>query len=168
MNLIQIMGRLGADPETRFTANGQKVTSFRVATNSKRAGKEETTWWRVTIWGDRFDKMLPYLKKGSAIIVTGELRAEIYMDKSGQPQISLEITAESIRFNPFGSPDRQNPDQAGGAAQPRESGSVPFQGQSEHTYSPQAASAGYPYSGGQPTTGHGAPKAPAPEDDLPF
>ena len=167
MNLIQIMGRLGADPETRFTTNGQKVTSFRVATNSKRAGKEVTTWWRVTIWGDRFDKMLPYIKKGSAIIVTGELRAEIYMDKSGQPQISLEITAESLRFNPFGSPDRQNQEQAG-APQQKEGGSAPFQGQTEHTYAAPSSGSSYPYAGGQPMTGQGAPKASVPEDDLPF
>lgn len=116
MNLIQLAGRLGADPESRFTASGQKVTTLRVATNSRigaKDGKEETVWWRVTIWGDRFDKMLPYLKKGSAIIVFGEVKKpEIYTDKEGRPQISLEVYAEMIKFNPFGSPDRPAQEQS--------------------------------------------------------
>lgn len=108
MQMVQIAGRLGSDPETRFTPGGQKVTSFRMATNSRRAGKEETTWWRVTIWGDRFDKMLPFLKKGSAVIVYGEVRAAIYTDKAGQPQIGLEVTADTIKFSPFGGGEKSN------------------------------------------------------------
>lgn len=103
MNIIEIAGRLGGDPEVRFTPNGQKVTTFRVATNQKRAGKDETIWWRVTVWGERFDKMMTYLKKGSAVIVLGELqKPEVYNNKEGKPQVSLEITAEMIRFSPFG------------------------------------------------------------------
>lgn len=112
MNMIQIMGHLGADAETRFTPSGQKVTNLRVATTSRKGGKEETVWYRITIWGDRYDKMLPYLKKGSGVIVVGELnKPELYNDKEGRPQISLEVTAEFIRFSPFGkgekSQDRQ-------------------------------------------------------------
>jgi single-strand DNA-binding protein len=103
MNFIQIMGHLGADAETRFTPSGQKVTNLRVATTVRRGGKEETIWYRITLWGDRFDKMLPYLKKGSAIIVVGELgKPEIYTDREGKQQIALEVTAEFIRFSPFG------------------------------------------------------------------
>jgi single-strand DNA-binding protein len=108
MNLIQIAGHLGADPVTRFTATGQKVTTFTVATNSKKGGNDVTIWFRVTVWGDRFDKMMSYLKKGSAVIVIGELqKPELWTNKEGQQQISLDITAEIIRFSPFGKPDRQ-------------------------------------------------------------
>lgn len=107
MNITQIAGHLGADPETRFTANGQKVTTIRVAANSKRGGKEETTWWRVTVWGDKFDKIMPYLKKGSAVIVIGEMiKPEIWTGKDGTPQVNLEIWAEVIRFSPFGKSER--------------------------------------------------------------
>lgn len=103
MNFIQIMGHLGADPETRFTPSGQKVTNMRVAVTVRKGGKDETVWYRITIWGDRFDKMMPYFKKGSAIIVVGELsKPEIYNDREGRPQVSLEVTAEFIRFSPFG------------------------------------------------------------------
>lgn len=108
MNILQIAGHLGRDPETRFTASGQKVTTFTVAVNHRRGGKEEiTVWVRVTVWGDRFDKLMPYLKKGSAVIVIGEMNPPtIYTDKEGRPQVSVEMTAEMIKFSPFGRSDR--------------------------------------------------------------
>jgi len=117
MNTVQIMGHLGGDAEERRTSSGQKVSSFTVATNNRRGDKEETVWWRVTVWGDRFDRMMPYLKKGSAIIVTGELKKpEIWTGQDGQPRVTLEITAESIKFSPFGR--GQSNQQEGQTAQP--------------------------------------------------
>lgn len=114
MNIIQVAGHLGADVETRFTPSGQKVTTLVIATNSKRAGKEETIWWRGTIWGDRFDKLLPYLKKGSSIIVMGELsKPEIYTNKEGTPQVSLNITVEIVKFSPFGKSGGSSSDESG-------------------------------------------------------
>lgn len=103
MNQATIAGHLGADPEVRFTSSGQKVTTLRVAC---RARKDETIWWRVSIWGDQFDKMIPYFKKGSPIIVVGELnKPEIFTDRDGKPQISMSMTASSLMFSPFGRPD---------------------------------------------------------------
>lgn len=108
MQFIQLAGHLGADPETRVTPSGVKVTSMRLAVNVFQNGKDETIWWRITIWGNEFDKMLTHLKKGSGIIVAGEMsKPEIYNDKAGQPQISLNMTARMIRFNPFGKPSSQ-------------------------------------------------------------
>lgn len=107
MNQLTIMGYLGADPEVRFTSSGQKVTTLRVAENQRRSGKEETLWWRVTIWGEQFDKMLSYLKKGSAVIVAGEMsKPEIYNDRDGHPQISLNMTAHHVAFSPFGKSEK--------------------------------------------------------------
>lgn len=107
MNFIFIAGHLGADPEVRFTPSGQKVISLRLAVNVRKGGKEETIWYRVTIWGDRFEKMMQYLKKGTGIIVSGELgKPEIYTDRDGKQQVSLEVTAENIRFSPFGRSDK--------------------------------------------------------------
>lgn len=109
MNFIQIMGHLGADAVTRFTPSGQKVTNFNVATNVRRGGKDETVWYKVVIWGDRFDKMLPYVKKGTGIVVMGELgKPEVYTDKEGRTQITLEVTADTIRFSPFGKSEKQD------------------------------------------------------------
>ena len=118
MNYIQIAGFLGADPETRFTPSGQKVTSLRIACNSRRAGKEETMWWRVTIWGEQFDRLMPYLKKGSAVMVYGEMsNPEIYTGKNGQPATSLNMVAHHISFSPFGRAKSQ--DSTDGQAQPQ-------------------------------------------------
>lgn len=107
MNKITIAGHLGADPETRFTSTGKKVTTLRVAARTRRGNADDTIWWRVTIWGDQFEKMLPHFKKGSPIIVYGEIhKPEIFNDREGKPQVSLEITAVDIQFSPFGKPDR--------------------------------------------------------------
>lgn len=106
---MTIAGHLGADPEVRFTSSGQKVTTLRVAARVRRGAKgDDTIWWRVTIWGEQFDKMIPYLKKGSPIVVFGELsKPEIFTDRDGRPQVSMNITANHLMFSPFGRPDGQ-------------------------------------------------------------
>src|ERR1044071_1711650 len=106
MNQITIAGHLGADPEVRFTSSGKKVTTLRVAAKARRGGKDETIWWKVTVWGEEFDKMIAYFKKGSPIIVVGELsKPEIFTDREGRPQVSMNITASNLLFSPFGRPD---------------------------------------------------------------
>ena len=103
MNLLTLAGNLGADPEVRFTSSGQKVTTLRMAVHNRRGGKDETLWWRVTIWGEHLDKMISYLKKGSSVIVVGEMsKPEIFNDKEGRPQVSLNMTASNVMFSPFG------------------------------------------------------------------
>jgi single-strand DNA-binding protein len=104
MNHVIIAGHLGADPEVRFTSSGEKVTTLRVAARSRRKGK--TIWWKVTIWGEQFDKMMPYFKKGSPIFVIGEINEpEIFTDRAGNPQPSMSLTAYHLSFSPFGRPD---------------------------------------------------------------
>jgi len=109
MNQITVAGHLGADPEVRFTSSGQKVTSLRVAARVRKGSKgDDTIWWRITIWGEQFDKMIPYFKKGSPIIVFGELnKPEIFTDREGRSQVSMNITAQNLLFSPFGRPDSQ-------------------------------------------------------------
>ena len=103
MNYTWVAGHLGADPETRFTSSGQKVTTIRVACRTRKSGSDDTIWWKVTIWGDQFDKILPYFKKGSPIVVNGEMmKPEIFNDRDGKPQISLNIVANHVGFSPFG------------------------------------------------------------------
>jgi single-strand DNA-binding protein len=109
MIIVEIAGFLGADPEERFTANGKRVITLRVATRVRQGGQDETVWWRVNIWGDRFDKMLPYLKKGSAVIIVGEMsKPETYTARDGSVQVSLTLSAEMIKFSPFGRPDKSS------------------------------------------------------------
>lgn len=105
MIIIEIMGHLGADPETRMTPNGHKLTVLRVATN---VNKDETIWWQVSIWGSDFDNIVKHLKKGSAVIVVGEMgKLDIYTDKEGRPQVGYRMTARMVKFSPFGRPERQ-------------------------------------------------------------
>jgi single-strand DNA-binding protein len=128
MNYLTIAGHLGADPEVRFTSSGKKVTTLRVATHTRRnsAGTDDTVWWRVTIWGEQFDKMIPYLKKGSPIVVCGEMqKPEIFTDRDGKPQISMNITASHLQFSPFGKPDRAGQEGSQETAAPA-GGSAPF------------------------------------------
>lgn len=102
MNYVHILGRIGKDAETRVTTNGNKVTSFAVATNTRVGDKDETIWWRVNGWGDRFEKMCQYLTKGKPIMAGGTLKKpEIYKDANGNSQISsLDIRADYINFVP--------------------------------------------------------------------
>ena len=103
MNTITLCGRLGRDAESKIFDSGQRVLNLTLATNIRKDGKEETLWWRVSIWGDRFKHMYPYLKKGSALIVLGTMHyPRIYQDQDGVNQFSLEVTAHNIWFSPFG------------------------------------------------------------------
>jgi len=100
MNQGFIAGHLAADPEVRFTTSGKKVTTFRLGARSR---KDSTIWWRVTVWGEQFDKIIAYLKKGSGVMVFGDIhKPEVYTNKEGNAQVSIELTATNILFNPFG------------------------------------------------------------------
>ncbi|MBS0620388.1 MAG: single-stranded DNA-binding protein [Verrucomicrobia bacterium] len=117
MNQATIAGHLGADPEVRFTSSGKKVTTLRVAARARRSGKDETIWWKVTIWGEQFDNILPYFKKGSPIIVFGEMnKPEMFTDREGRQQVSMSMTALNIQFSPFGKPDQQHGSDGAAAA----------------------------------------------------
>ena len=107
MNQTTVAGHLGADPEVRFTSSGQKVTTLRVAARVRKGGKDETIWWKVSVWGEQFDRMIPHFKKGSPIIVIGEMnKPEIFTDREGRPQVSMSMTALNLLFSPFGKPDQ--------------------------------------------------------------
>jgi single-strand DNA-binding protein len=137
MNFIHIAGNLGADPEVRFTSTGKKVTTFKVASRSRRGknGEEIAIWYRVTVWGEQFDKMISFLKKGSPVMVHGDLhKPEIFTDRDGKPQVSLEITAAHIEFSPFGKPGGAQAGQEGASAGPSNVGPAPFGGQQETSY----------------------------------
>lgn len=99
-------GFLGADPEERFTAKGKRVIVLRVAVKTRQGMKDETIWCKCNIWHDRYDKMLPYLKKGSAVVVGGDITVESYMGREGSPQSALSVSVDSLKFSPFGKTDR--------------------------------------------------------------
>ena len=71
-----IIGNLGRDPEMRYTPDGKAVTTFSVATSRKYNEKEETTWFRVSVWGKQAESCNQYLTKGSKVLVEGRLRPD--------------------------------------------------------------------------------------------
>ena len=95
-----IIGNLGSNPEMRFTPNGDPVTTFSVATSRKYGEKDETTWFRVSVWGKQAESCNTYLSKGSKVLVEGRLKAEpnVYQRKDGTWASSYEVTAETVRF----------------------------------------------------------------------
>ncbi len=102
---IILIGHLGADPELRYTPSGQPVTNFRMATtrrwNDRESGepREETTWFRVNVWGKQAEICNEFLSKGRLVLVEADrIQASPYLNKEGQPAASLEITAQTVRF----------------------------------------------------------------------
>jgi single-strand DNA-binding protein len=101
MNSVTIIGFLGADPEVRTTASGEKVTNFRVADSRTRNGEETVFWWDLSAWGFRFDKIISYLKKGSSVLIIGELtKLSPYTSKTGETKCSLKAVVHRISFPP--------------------------------------------------------------------
>lgn len=109
---ITIVGYLGRDPEMRFTPNGQAVTSFSVATSrtyTNNAGQkvDETTWFRISVWGAQAESCNQYLSKGRPVLVVGRLRPDpqtggpkIFTRNDGTPGSSFEVNALNVRFLP--------------------------------------------------------------------
>ncbi len=101
--LLTIIGRLGADPELRYTPAGVPVCSFNVATdrawnNDQGQKQTETTWHRVTVWRKRAEVCAQYLIKGKMVLVTGSVKASGFTNRDGQISASLEVTADQVTF----------------------------------------------------------------------
>ncbi|MCK4788779.1 MAG: single-stranded DNA-binding protein [Desulfobacteraceae bacterium] len=108
LNKVILIGNIGNDPEMRYTPNGNPVTSFRMATNyyyttSSGERREETDWFRVTVWGKQAESCNQYLSKGRQVYVEGRLHARNWEGQDGQMRTSLEVTANRVLFI-----DRQN------------------------------------------------------------
>ena len=99
-----LIGNLGRDPEMRFTADGKPVTSFSIATSRKYKEREETTWFRITVFGAQAESCNQYLKKGSKVLVEGRLNPDtngspkVFQKKDGSWGSSYEVSADNVRF----------------------------------------------------------------------
>jgi len=99
---VNVIGRLGADAELINGKNGQFL-SFRMAVDDRVKNEKTTTWFRVTLNGDRVSKLVEYLTKGKLINVIGTETVGIYNAKDGTPQISRDIAASNVEFVSVGS-----------------------------------------------------------------
>lgn len=100
-NKIIVDGRLGADPEMRYTQSGTAVTTLRLANSQYDAqaeSKELTTWYRVSIFGKRAEAANQYLAKGARVLISGSHRIREYTDKDGNVKQSNEIVADDFAF----------------------------------------------------------------------
>lgn len=100
---VILVGNLGHDPELRYTAKGNAVTSLSVATSQNRknaAGEKEksTTWHRATVFGRSAENCAKYLTKGAAVYVEGDLFLREWEDKEGRQRTSAEVLVNEIRF----------------------------------------------------------------------
>jgi single-strand DNA-binding protein len=104
INKVILVGNLGADPETRYTANGGAITNIRLATSEqwrdKQSGEnqERTEWHRVVLFGKLGEIAGEYLKKGRQVYIEGSLRTNKYTDKDGVERYSTDIVANEMQM----------------------------------------------------------------------
>jgi single-strand DNA-binding protein len=103
LSKVILVGNLGSDPEMRYTPSGKAVTSFRMATNrryttSAGESKEETDWFRVSVWGKQAEQVNQFLSKGRQVYVEGRFHARNWEGQDGQMRTSLEVTADRVLF----------------------------------------------------------------------
>ncbi|MGC1907080.1 MAG: single-stranded DNA-binding protein [Candidatus Acidiferrum sp.] len=103
VNKVILVGRLGRDPETRYTGGGQAVANFSVATDETYKDKngerqKRTEWHKIVVWGKQAEIAQQYLKKGSLIFIEGRIQSREWQDKEGQKRTSFEIVATNFRM----------------------------------------------------------------------
>lgn len=103
VNRVTLLGRLGRDPELKFTPSGMAVCNFTLATSENwkdEAGEknEKTEWHKVVVWGKLAELSNQYLKKGSLAYLEGKLQTRSWDNKEGVKQYTTEINASTIQF----------------------------------------------------------------------
>jgi single-strand DNA-binding protein len=139
---IIVAGNVGRDPEMRYMPDGTAVTSFSVATNrrwnDRQTGQpvDETTWFRVSVWGKRAEVAHQYLTKGSKVLVEGRIKPDLntggpklFTRQDGTVGASYEITADNFSF--IGSREdtggfESDGGDGGGSAPAHEEDEIPF------------------------------------------
>ena len=126
VNKVILVGRLGRDPETRYTGGGQAVCNFSMATDESFKSKsgerqKRTEWHKIVVWGKQAEIAQQYLKKGAQIYLEGSIRTSEWTDKEGQKKTSYEINASTFRM--LGS---RSDSMGGGAARSAAAGSADF------------------------------------------
>ncbi len=101
LNKVMIIGRLGRDPEMRYTPNGRPVTAFSVAVNRTWVAgdgdrREETEWFNVVAWGNLAEICKQHLRKGQTVYVEGRLQTRGWEDPDGKKHYRTEIVANEM------------------------------------------------------------------------
>lgn len=102
-NKVQLIGRLGAEPELKETTNGSKMVRLSLATNesylnAKKEKTEETNWHNLLLWGNLAASTEKYLHKGDTIAIEGRLKNNSFTDKSGEKRYSNDIIVHEYQI----------------------------------------------------------------------
>ena len=94
----EIIGRVGKDPEVRYTSTGQAVANFSVAVTEKFKDKEHTTWYSVQVWGKLAELAGEYVTKGMLIFIEGRMNEREWEDRDGNKRRSWELIGNTMKF----------------------------------------------------------------------
>lgn len=135
-NQVIIAGNLGTDPQCNTLQNGTSVATISVGTNEsyKDANgqvQERVEWHRVVFWSKLADIVRQYLRKGSAVLVSGKLRSRKYTDQTGAERTITEIIANDLVMLPSGN------NQTGGYNQPQQNNWQNQQPQQQNNWNQQ-------------------------------
>ena len=116
LNKVMLIGRLGGDPEMRYTPSGKPLTKFRIATDrswttADGEKKTETEWFNIVAWGKLAEICNQYLKKGQQVYVEGRLHTRRWQDDAGNNRSSIEVVAQEMIMldNPSGKSQPEEP-----------------------------------------------------------
>jgi len=103
VNKAILIGRLGNDPEVRYTTSGGAVANFNIATNESWTDKsgqkqDRTEWHKIVVWGKLAELCGQYLSKGRQVFVEGRLQTRDWTDKEGQKRYTTEIVGQNVQF----------------------------------------------------------------------
>ena len=101
LNKVMLIGRLGGNPEIRYTPDGNPVATFNVATNESYTNKNgeritQTEWHRVVVFGKLAEIVGEYYTKGKKVYVEGKLRTRQWEDRNGNKRWTTEIVANNL------------------------------------------------------------------------
>lgn len=128
VNKVIIVGRLGQDPELKYTPSGAAVCNFSVATTESWADKsgqkqERTEWHRVVVWGKLGELCNQYLAKGRQVYLEGSLQTRSWDGKDGTKRYTTEVNAKNIQFLGGATQGEGRADRGQGMDQSRNEGS---------------------------------------------
>ena len=103
VNKVILVGRLGRDPETRYTTAGQAVCNFTMATDESfkdRSGERQkrTEWHRIVLWGKLAEIAQQYLQKGMLVYVEGRIQSRQWDDRDGNKRTTVEVVGNAMRM----------------------------------------------------------------------
>ncbi len=99
INRVELLGRVGADPEMRYSQSGTAVTTLRLATDRRRQnGDTEADWHSVVCWGKQAEAVAQYVKKGNRLFIAGSLAQNTFETEDGQRRHRTEIHAQEVVF----------------------------------------------------------------------